>query len=724
MKAILILMITTLLCSMARGQEVRSLKAVTVKGRKAVIEQKMDRTIVHVDAMITAAGSNALEVLGKSPGVMINQDDQISLNGRGGVVILIDNRPTHLPGGDVAAYLRSLPAGVLDKIELIHNPPASYDAAGGAIINIVLKKNKQQGFHGNLQAGMNHGVHARYNNGLNLNYRQGKSNIFSYVAYSRDKNYSKETIRRDYSGPDGTPQSAVLLDNYSRSTVNAWNGRLGMDYFLSRKTTLGFMVTRNTQPKEEQFAFQGRNVDGAGKLDSTTVGYTGGSYTWRNLGANLNFQHKLDSMGQQLSGDADLIQYDADGEQHLNNNTLLPDGQVSSSWKSLFVQPASTRIRSLKVDYVLPFKGNTRLEAGAKASNVRMNNEARWYDQTSGSNIPDYRKTNDFRYTETISSVYVNARKEWKRWGLQAGLRVEDVRLKGLQPGNALVADSTFYKHYSTLFPTFYISYKLDSNGNSMLVLSYGKRIRRPNYQQLNPFLLYRDKYSYTGGNPDLLPGFSHYYDLRYSYREFLSVTAGYNRDEQLPYGVTQATDGIFITRPMNLVNSDSYILVLHGMIQPARWWTVRGILLLIWVHQQGEAGEIKINRHTNVHEVEVSSEWQLGKGWKGELTGFFPGRQGWGQTQNDAIYAIGAGLQKTLFDGRGSIRLKADDIFKTKILREQTLGIQQVTAFRRREFDSRRIGVSVSWRLGKDANARKRRHDSGGAKDEEGRVN
>ncbi|NII28985.1 outer membrane beta-barrel protein [Pseudoflavitalea sp. X16] len=724
MKTALILLAIVLLSYLVPAQDTRTLKVVTVKGRKPVIEQKMDRTIVHVDAMISAAGSNALEVLARSPGVMISQDDQISLNGRGGVVILLDNRPTYLPAGDVAAYLRSLPAGVIDKIELIHNPPASYDAAGGAIINIVLKKNKQQGFHGNLQAGMNQGVHARYNNSFNGNYRKGKSNIFGYVAYSRDKNYSEETIRRDYFRPDGTPQSAVLLDNYSRSTVNTWNGRLGIDYFLSRNTTLGFMVTGSTQLKKEQFDFHGRHVDGAGKPDSTALGYTGGSYTWRNIGANLNFQHKLDSMGQQLSGDADLIQYYADGEQYLRNDTWLPDGQVSSSWKSLFVQPASTRIRSLKADYVLPFKGNARVEAGAKISNVRMDNEARWYDQINGSNVPDYRKTNDFRYTETISTAYVNARKEWKRWGLQAGLRLEDVRLKGQQPGNALVAGSAFYKHYSTLFPSFYLSYKLDSTGNSTLVLSYGKRIRRPNYQQLNPFLLYRDNYSYTGGNPDLLPGFSHYYDLRYSYREFLSVTAGYNRDEQLPYGVTQATDGIFITRPMNLVNSDSYTLVLYGMAQPARWWTVRGNLLLFWVHQQGGAGEIKIDRHTTVREIEVSSEWQLGKGWRGEITGFFPGRQGWGQTQNDAIYAIGAGLQKTLFDGKGSIRLKADDIFKTKILREQTLGIQQVTAFRRREFDSRRFGIAVSWRLGKDTNARKRRHDSGGAKDEEGRVN
>ena len=689
-----------------------------------MIEQKMDRTIVHVDAMIMAAGSNALEVLGKSPGVMINQDDQISLNGRSGVVILIDNRPTYLPAGDVAAYLRSLPAGVIDKIELIHNPPASYDAAGGTIINIVLKKNKQQGFHGNLQAGMNQGVHARYNNSLNGNYRKGKSNTFGYVAYSRDKNYNKEMIRRDYFGADGTPQAAVLLDNHTRGTVKTWNGRLGMDYSLSRNTTLGFMVTGSTQSKEEQFDFRGRHADGAGKLDSTALGYTDGSYAWKSIGANLNFQHKLDSAGQQLSGDADLIQYYSDGEQYLGNETWLPDGQVSSSWKSLFVQPASTRIRSLKADYVLPFKGNARLEAGAKTSNVHMDNEARWYDRTSGGNMPDYKKTNDFRYTETISSAYVNASKEWKRWGLQAGLRLEDVRLQGHQIGNALIPDSSFSRQYSTLFPTFYLSYKLDSNGNSMLVLSYGKRIRRPNYQQLNPFLLYRDKYSYSGGNPDLLPGFSHYYDLRFSYREFLSVTAGYNRDEQLPYAVTQATDGLFITRPMNLLNSSTYSVIMHGMVRPARWWTVRAILLLLWVHQQGEAGGIQINRHTNVHEIEVSNEWQLGKGWRGELTGFFPGRQGWGQTQNDAIYAIGMGLQKTLFDGKGSIRLKADDIFKTKIMREQTLGIQQVTAFRRREFDSRRIGISVSWRLGKDANARKRRHDSGGAKDEEGRVN
>lgn len=726
MKTTLILITVVLGCAIAAAQpKAQTLKAVTVKGRKPMIEQKIDRTIVDVDAMIMVAGGNALDALSKSPGVMIDQNDQISLNGRGGVLVLIDNRPTYMPATDVVAYLRSLPVGMIDKIELIHNPPASYDAAGGAIINIVLKKNRQQGFHGNLQAGFNHGKYARYNNGLNLNYRDGKANIFGYVAYSRDRNYSKENIRRDYFRADGTPQTAILLDNYTLTTTNAWNGRVGIDYSLSRNTTLGFMVTGSTRPKGEQFDFTGRHLNGTGKLDSTATGYISSSYTWRSIGGNLNLLHKLDTLGQQLSADADLVEYRSDGVQRLGNATWLPDGQQVVAGKSIFLLPSTIHIHSLKMDYALPLRHEVRLEAGAKASEVRMNNVAQWYDQTSGADIPDYKKTNDFRYTERISAAYLSARKEWKRWGLQAGLRLEDVRLQGHQLGNALIPDSAFRRQYTTLFPAVSIMYKLDSNGHHTLVLGYDQRIRRPNYQQLNPFLFYRDKYSYTAGNPDLLAGFSHYYGLRYGFREFLSISAGLNHDERAPYPVTQAVDGVFITRPMNLLNSNNWTVSTNGMVQPARWWTLRANLLLMWVHQKGQAGGITINSHTNVHEVEVFSEWQWGKGWRAELNGFFPGAQSWGQSQSKGgAYAIGAGLQKNLLDGRGSIRLKADDIFRTMIRREQTLSIEQVAAFRQWQNDRRRVGLSVSWRLGKDGNARKRRHDNGGAQYEEGRVN
>jgi hypothetical protein len=702
----------------------QTLREVVISAKKPLIEQKIDRTVVNVDAMISAAGSNTLEALSKSPGVIVDANDNISLNGKSNVLVLIDDRPTYLSGPDLAAYLRSLPAGTVAQLELISNPPARYDASGGAVINIVLKKNRAAGFNGSVNVGYNQGVYGRSNDALNINFKTAKFNLYSNLSYSLDQNFSKESFSRYFYNPDGSLNSAALQDSYYKYEANGWNGRLGMDYFAGPNTTIGFMLTGNTRPRTDLLNYT-NNAYGAGmQLDSAGRGYTSGRYQSQNGGINLNMLHKFDQAGTQLTADLDYLHFYNDGEQFSPLAVYLANGSLSSDQQYQFLLPSNINIESGKADYTHPLAGKGEFDAGIKSSYVTTDNQLQWFDQGAAGFTPDYSKTNHFRYSENINAAYVNLKKEWSRWGAQAGLRVENTNASGHQFSNPAIPDSSFTKRYTHVFPSVYLSYKLDSAGAHTLVLSYNERIRRPGYQQLNPFLFYHDQYTYTSGNPNLVPYYNQYFELKYSYKQYIGISGGYSIGNNESQSLTTSSGDIFITRPFNFINNRTYSLVPYFSFDPMRWWTFRINAVLLYILNNGGADGITIQQKANVHEIETSNELQFGHDWSAELDGFFPGKQTFGQSQGDkAGYNISGGIRKSILNGQGSISLNFNDLFNTLNFGTQTIGINQVNAFSTRATDSRRVGLAFTYRFGKAANARKR-NDNGSAEDEKGRTN
>ena len=700
------------------------LNEVVVTATKPLIEQKLDRTIVNVDAMISAAGGNALDAISKSPGVIVDMNDNISLNGKSNVLVLIDDRPTYMTGQDLAAYLRSLPAGSLDKLELISNPPARYDASGGAVINIILKKNRAAGFNGAINIGYNQGVYGRSNDAFNINYRTPKFNLFSNLSYSLDQNYSKETFSRYFYNHGGSLNSAALQNSYYKYRAAGWNGRLGMDFFTGAKTTLGFMLTGSTRPRTDLLSYTDSQLNGNMLLDSVGKGYTGGNYRARNSGINLNMLHKFDNKGTQLAADADYLHFYADGDQLSPLAVYLADGSLSGEQRQEFLLPSEIDIYSGKADFTHPFAGKGEFDAGIKSSYVTTDNQLDWFNGDGTVFIPDYNKTNHFRYAENIDAAYVNLKKEWRRWGIQAGMRIENTNASGRQFSNPAIPDSSFIKTYTHLFPSVYLSYKLDSTGHNTLVLSFNERIRRPGYQQLNPFRFYHDQYTYTSGNPNLLPYYDRYYELKYSYRQYIGITAGYWAGNNESQPLTQAAGNIFITSPYNFINNRTYSLIPYFSLDPVPWWTFRLNAVLLYMLNNGSAAGVIIRQKANVHEIEIANELRLGHDWSAEADGFFPGKQSFGQSQGDkAGYNISGGLRKSILKGQGSISLNVNDLFNTFNFGTQTIGINRVSAFSTRQTDTRWVGVAFSYRFGKAANARKR-NTNGSAEDEKGRTN
>jgi hypothetical protein len=306
------------------------LNEVTVKAKKPLIVQEIDRTVVNVESMISSATSNTLEVLGKTPGVIVSTNGDISLNGKSGVMVLIDGRSTYMSGPDLAAYLKSLPGGVLDKIELIDNPPARYDASGNAIIDIRLKKSRAGGLTGSVSFGASMGRYARNNDAVNLNYNRKKVNLFANLGYNHEKNYSLDAYDRRFYTIDSKPSSFVDLVNHQTSRNNGFNANFGMDFAATPKTTYGLIVNLNGGKRKGTLDYESTNFNAEHQPDAIGSGENRAHDQRDNKSFNLNMLHKFNTTGRELAVDANYLRYDSQGNQTIRNATFDPNGATTA----------------------------------------------------------------------------------------------------------------------------------------------------------------------------------------------------------------------------------------------------------------------------------------------------------------------------------------------------------------------------------------------------------
>lgn len=700
------------------------LKEVVVKAKRPLIEQDIDKTIVNVESMISSATSNTLEVLEKTPGVTVGSNGEISLNGRSGILVLIDGRATYMSGPDLAAYLKSLPGGLLDKIELIDNPSAKYDAAGNAVINIRLKKNRVGGFTGNISIGSSQGVFGRHNGSLNLNYNHKKLNVFANLGANQEKNYSNDIFDRRFYDTKGQQISSVLLLNDNISRNNGLNAIWGLDYVATPKTTYGLLINMNGGARNTRIDYNSNNYDAKRLLDARGDGNTVVNDKRRNFGSNLNFQHKFNKAGKELMADINYINYRGDGNQWVQNFQYLPEGSLVDSDEFLYLVPGNINIYTAKADYVHPLKNKASWEAGIKSSVIDNDNKSTYFDVTASTQLIDHRKSNHFKYRENINAAYINTRKEWKRVGMQLGLRAETTQARGNQLGNEVVQVSTFTKNYTKVFPSLFINYKLDSLNKNSLNLSFTRRINRPDYQSLNPFIFFRDQYSYTAGNPLLLPQYQNRVELKFQHKQWLQMGLSYNRFTNVIFQTTEAVDTIFITRPNNVAKGFMLLLNTTVSASPTKWWNIIYTLRLSHMGLNGMSYTEKLNPKANVARFEVYNQFRFNKGWSVELSGYYASSDLNGQAYTGMMYRVGGALQKKIWKENASIRISAEDVFHSWIRHNRSVSIKQAQFFQTNESDTQRIGVAFTYRFGKETFARKRRHNDNAADDEKGRLN
>ncbi|WP_342647919.1 TonB-dependent receptor [Mucilaginibacter sp. CSA2-8R] len=698
------------------------LATVVVNAKRRLIQTEIDRTIVNVDAMISAAGSNSLEVLEKTPGVSVNASGDITLNGKSGVMVLIDGRQTYMSGQNLSNYLKSIPGGGLDKIELLDNPPARYDASGNAIINLKLKKIKTGGLTGGLQTGYSQGQYARSNNNLNLNFNRKKLNLFGNLSYSHEKNYNTEEYDRFFYNAQQVLSSMILLNDKSISRLNGANLVTGFDYNISDNTTYGVQVNINQTRQKSDYNYENMNFSPL-LPDGTGTGSSLINDNLTNWSVNANYLHKFGKSGKELALDANYLNYTSRNEQLLDNYTYTPAGQASGNSRYYYQIPSAIRVYNAKADYSYSLRGKAKIEAGVKTRFASNYNTAGYYNVIDGTPVIDNTRSNQFKYAENINSAYFSVQKAWKYIGIMGGLRLENTHAAGRQFGNAQVAGTQFIKDYTQLFPSLFINYKLDTTGRQSFNFSLSRRINRPGYQQLNPFIFIRDQYSYTSGNPLLTPQYQYRYELKYQYRQALRLGLSYNRFTDVVFRTTTVVDNVFISTPQNVGGGFMYILNLGSTLVPYPWWSSNLDMQILRLGLNGQVDGVTLNPKLSAIRGGAQNQFTLSKKLTAELGGYYISRDLNGQAYTRAMFRINGAIQLKILDGNGSIRFNIDDLFHSWVYHNYSVDLKQAKYTQVTESDTQRIGLAFTYRFGKDKFKRKSKHENNGLDDEKGRL-
>jgi outer membrane receptor protein involved in Fe transport len=701
----------------------KTLNGVTVSAQKAYIQQKIDRTVVNVGSLISNTGANALEVLEKTPGVQVDGDGNITFKGKSGVLVMIDDKPTYLSAANLVTYLRSLPSSSLDQIELMDNPPAKYDAAGSAgVINIKTKKNTTRGFNAVVSGDYAQGFYTRSDASANLNYRVNKFNLFANLAYNEQHTYRRLEIDRDYFDANGNSTSSLKDISYFRPTDKNTNIKTGIDYYVSPKTTWGIVFNGNFSAGHDSSPVYSLLYNQTGALDSTVNSLNSSKSHFNSGGVNLNYTHKFDSTGKALNFDLDYIRNVSGSDQLFVNNTLLPNGSLKKSRTLSDNLPAAINIYSAKTDYTHPLKGKAKLEAGLKSSYVNTDNAANYFNVNNGVSSIDYNNTNRFIYKENLNAAYINFNKSFSRFSLQTGLRAENTNGNGHQLGNAKKADSSFVNHYTNLFPTAYFSYNLDTAAHHVLVLSYGRRIGRPNYGSLNPFTFFVDEFTYFSGNPFLKPQFTDNYKLAYSFRSLFTVAMAYKLTADVQGETIHRTGNVFVSTTGNIGQQKTLDLSVNTNFQPTKWWSVNLYAEVYKNTYQGAFYTGYLNQSQVTFSGNGNNQFTISKTWSAELSGFYDSGGTYGQFLTLPKGMLNAAIQKKLWDNKASIKLNMRDILRSFSPSGTITSIAGAHATFHNTVDTQVATLAFTYSFGKLTNVPQKRQ-TGGADSEQGRA-
>ncbi|HEX8315518.1 MAG TPA: TonB-dependent receptor [Flavisolibacter sp.] len=677
----------------------KAMNAVTVSTKKPLIEHKIDRTIVNVEASVTNVGATAMEVLEKAPGVIVDRDGNISLKGKEGVMIMIDGWPSQLGGADLANMLRNMNASQLDQVEIMTNPPAKYDAAGNAgIINIKTKKNKQVGLNGSLSLGYTQGRYPKTNEGFNINYRAGKLNLFANLNHGYRKNFETLTIQRNIFR-NNTNTVENIFDQLADKTISgrSFSNKAGVDYFASSKTTIGLALSQFESDGLMRNRNQTSISNSAKDLQSVTKALVENRSDWKNYGANLNFRTVFDSTGKELSGEADYVAFDAKTKQFMVNAYFDDSGNAFSKADSLTGNlPQNVTIYSGRLDYLLPLKKGARFEAGVKSSIIRTDNDAVYDSLQFGQIIRDVRRSNHFIYEEAINAAYVNLSGSLgKKLSVQAGLRLENTNTKGTQ----LTTGEQFDRHYTQLFPTAYFQYAADKKNN--IGLNYGRRVRRPNYESLNPFIRFMDRYTYSLGNPNLRPQTSHNIELSHSYQNKVTTTLNYSTTTDIIQGVIEQKGQEAYMKPSNIASLKQLGLAVSVNNNITKWWSNNFYVNIFYNRFRGVVDKTPVDFAATRLSLNGTQQFKLSKTLTGELSGFYRTAGLEGVIQMRSIGILSIGFSQQVMQNKGAIRLSVRDIFYSQKAKATTKYGNVDAAFQEVR-DSRVLSLGISYRFSK----------------------
>jgi iron complex outermembrane recepter protein len=699
-----------------------NLNKVNVTASKPMVEVKADKTIVNVESTINAVGSNALELLRKSPGVLLDKDDNISLAGKNGVQVYVDGRQTPLAGQELAQYLKTLQSSQIEAIELITNPSAKYDAAGNAgIINIRLIKNKSFGTNGSVNAGWNIGTYAKYSAGASLNYRNKYINIFSTYSFSYALNEQNITIRRTLLD-SLFDQAGTILD-----TRKSHNYKIGADYFINKKNTIGVMVNgilsgpTSISDGNTTIANTTSNT-----VDRILVATNNVRMKRHNANINLNYNY-TDPKGYSVVVNADRGLYNLNSDQAQANYYYDPSGQVKTGAVIYhMVSPAQINISSIKADYEQNFmKG--KLGIGGKSAWVKTDNDFQRYNVNGLIEDLDNERSNHFIYKENINAGYVNYNRQYKKLMFQLGLRVENTVAEGVSNGmkyngsSYISSASSFKRDYTDLFPSAAITF--NKNPKKQWGISYSRRIDRPAYQDLNPFEFKLDEYTFMKGNINLRPQYTNSFGISHTYNYKLNVALNYSHVKDLFTQIFDTTEKskVFLSKK-NLATQDIANLNISYPFQYKSYSLFTNISTNYSKYKADFGAGRKVGLDAFGFNLFAQNSLKFAKTYTAELSGFYNAPTIYmGSFKGKSIYNVDAGLSKQVMKGKATVKASVSDVFHTQKFRATSDFAGQIATVSYRQ-DSRQFKLNFMYRFGSNT-VKPARQRTTGAEDETKRV-
>jgi hypothetical protein len=694
------------------------IEQVTVTAKKPFIELKADKMIVNVANSSVSAGNSALEVLEKSPGVVVDNNNNISLRGKQGVLVTINGKNQYMSGDEITRLLETMPASNIDNIEIITNPSAKYDAEGNSgIINIVLKKNENLGTNGSVSTQVRQGWQTSHNHNLNLNYRSEKINIYGageYYVWGWEQNLDLMRNIPFEGGLTSFNQSANMVE-----TGDGYNLSLGMDWNISKNTSISFLAKRNDgggeNTNDNTTHVSGDNAPAFNTLKVSTIGNE--DYNRQNYNANIN--HKLNDSGLELSfdidynmyGNKDLVNYD---NFYLDTN----NEEVDAPYYLRNNRRTDIDIFASKLDLTVPISDKVNLEFGTKISMVDTDNSTIFDFQDSNGNwVDQLDRSNDFTYSEDVMAAYINGSSSIGSFMIQAGLRMEHTKSEG----NSITLDKSVPRSYTNFFPSFSISKSINESHN--LSATFSRRLERPNYKDLNPFENYLDQYTFEKGNPFLNPQYTNAYGLNYSLGRKLFVALNYSHTTD---AITEVIEQVSAENKnyqtsQNLDDFNNMSITISAPKVWTEWWVSRLNYTGFYTDFKSAipSGTLSNQKFTNM--VNLNNELQIPGGWNLEISGRYQGKLTFGLFEIDPQGSLDFGLSKSVLNGKGNVKLNVSDIFRTK---NSDVRIDQddIDLFVSQTNDTRRVTLNFSYRFGNDKvkAARKR---STAAEEESGRI-
>ena len=679
--------------------QAKQMKEVVVSASKPVLQMKNDRISMNVAQGPLAAGENIYETIKRMPGVM----EQGGLQFRGkSVLVYINDRPSVLTGDDLATYLSAMPANTVERVDIITNPSARYDAAGKTIINIILAKNKNFGTSGTLNAGAGAGRYARYNGGFTLSHRRQNINLYGGADAAHTQTYADvHSLRFINAG------NSITEDQHSVSDNNSYSFKMGMDYDVTKNSSIGFLIKGVGAARTKDIANRSLLQYFSGSNDSVSTVATASAVALVAPSINLYYKTSTGKNKGQLSLNADLYQFNKKGDDGFTTRYYDASGkEYQPSYLLRDKARTGITVRSFSADYSFAAK-KINYEMGVKTLFTTTDNDAGWERFNNSQWVNDAGKSNHFIYSENINAAYVSMSKTIKKISLQLGLRAEQTNAEG----HSVTLDRKDRNSYLNFFPSIDIAY--NASAKQQFSLAYRRKIERFGFNIVNPFIVYQSQYSYSQGNPGIKPSFSDNFELGWSFNNNWLVSASYEYYTSVLADIyKKSPDGQAMVSTYDNVSSANQVSMSVSYTKSffKRKLTTSNTAMGLYAKYNAPAGS-ELGKRGIAGYFMSNNTWVMGKGWKAELGLTAISSLKMAALNIGARFAMNAGIAKTVLKGNGTLTLNVTDILNTS---KQNFSVSSygVASTTRDNTETRFVKASLSWRFGnknvKAARARK----------------